>query len=202
MFARVLLNLLRHKIISFLCVCVFYRTRRSNRDRDSKLDRYRDDYRYKDEDRYPEDDDDRDRYGYDSSKGRYQRYDHKRHPDTDKRGGREDSDRRGQGSQNNRTRDVRDGREMTKSREMKVSRDTVREGRDGRSRPSDSGRERERDRDYGDSRDSRSGKESKSFKAQGGRDSKSHDRDRDWDKKESRWNEHDDDSTDSLEPPR
>ncbi|GFG31856.1 hypothetical protein Cfor_02664 [Coptotermes formosanus] len=172
-------------------------TRRSNRDRDSKLDRYRDDYRYKDEDRYPEDDEERDRYGYDSGKGRYQRYDHKRHPDTDKRGGREDSDRRGQGSQNSRTRDVRDGREMSKSREIKASRDAVREGRDVRSRPSESGRER----DYGDSRESRSGKESKSFKPQGGRDSKSHDRDKDWDKKESRWNEHDDDSADSLEPP-
>jgi hypothetical protein len=87
---------------------------------------------------------------------------------------------------------------MGKSREMKVSRDAVREGRDVRSRPSDGARER----DYGECRESRSGKESKSFKPQGGRDSKSHDRDRDWDKKESRWNEHDDDSTDSLEPQR
>lgn len=183
--------------VSF-CNHVLYRIRRSSRDRDSKVDRYREDYRYKDEDRYTEDDDDRDRYSYDSSKGRYQRFDHKRYPDTDKRSSREDTERRGQGSQNNRTRDFRDGREVNRSREPKASRETLREGRDARSRLSDSGRER----DYVESRDSRGGKDTKSFKPLGGRDSKSHDRDKDWDRKESRWNEHDDDSTDSLEPPR
>jgi hypothetical protein len=86
---------------------------------------------------------------------------------------------------------------MNRSREPKASREIMREGRDVRSRLSDSGR----DRDYVESRDSRGGKDSKSFKPQGGRDSKNHDRDKDWDRKESRWNEHDDDSTDSLEPP-
>jgi hypothetical protein len=175
---------------------MFYRVRRSSRERDSKVDRYREDYRYKDEDRYPEEDDDRDRYNYDASKARYQRYDHKRHPDLDKKGNREDSDRRGQGTQNCRMRDSRESREMNKSREIKVSREPMREGRDGRSRSSDS----LRDRDYMESRESRGGKESKA-KSQGGRDSKNHDKDRDWDRKE-RWNEHDEDSTDSLEPPR
>ncbi|XP_069692847.1 RNA-binding protein 5-like isoform X2 [Periplaneta americana] len=158
--------------------------RRSNRDRECKVDRYREEYRHKDEEHYPdEEEDSRDRYSYEGVKGRYQRYDHKRYSEGDKRMNREDLDRRGQGSQNNRVRDFRDGREMNKPRDLKIARDV-------RTRLSDGGR----DRDYTESpRDSRGSKESKLFK-QGGRDSKN-----DRDRKDSRWNEHEDDSMDGSE---
>ncbi|PSN32435.1 hypothetical protein C0J52_22991 [Blattella germanica] len=118
-------------------------SRRSNREREPKPDRYRDEYRYRDEDRYVEEDD---RY-HDSTRGRHQRHEYRRDSDRRSQGSRDYSESRSRDSRD--SRDRRDVRSRSSDRKDRDYWDSPRESRSS-AKDSKSGRHSQSGRDSRD----------------------------------------------------